>query len=77
MVTVTATGKNNCPVEGVTVTATVNKSGSKRISVSPSSSVTDENGETTFTITAKDSAGRAVVKFKTGDIKVKGKVTVR
>lgn len=76
-VTVTATGKNNCPVEGVTVTATVNKSGSKRISVSPSSSVTDENGETTFTITAKNSTGRAVVKFKTGDIKVKGKVTVK
>lgn len=76
-VTVTATGKNNCPVEGVTVTATVNKSGSKRISVSPSSSVTDENGETTFTITAKDMTGKAVVKFKTGDIKVKGKVTVK
>ena len=72
-VTVTATGENNCLVEGATVTATVNKSGSKRISVSPTSSVTDENGEATFTITAKNMAGSAKVIFKAGDIKVKYK----
>ena len=58
-VTVTVTGDDNCPVEGETVTATIGASGKKRISVSPASQLTNENGQATFTITAKKKTGKA------------------
>ena len=66
-VTVTVTGVGSCAVEGETVTAKVT-TGSNRISVSPPSSVTDENGEATFTITAKNKTGKAQVSFKAGAV---------
>ena len=65
-VTVTVTGGGGCPVEDETVTATINKAGQKRISISPASAATDESGEAEFTITAKDKPGSAKVTFKAG-----------
>lgn len=72
-VTVTVTGASGCAVEGETVTATV-ISGQKRATVSPSSGVTDENGQTAFTITAKKIC-KAKVVFKAGSLQ--GLTTVR
>ena len=63
-VTVTVTGNGNCPVEGETVTATVGASGKKRISVSPTSQTTNENGQATFTITTKKKTGKARITFQ-------------
>ena len=47
-----------CPAEGMTVTAVVNNKGKKLISVSPTSAVTDENGDAKFTIKAKNKKER-------------------
>ncbi len=63
-VTVMVTGDGNCPVEGETVTATIGASGKKRVSVSPTSQSTNENGQAIFTITAKKKAGKARVTFQ-------------
>ncbi|MDO8141998.1 MAG: hypothetical protein Q6358_10905 [Candidatus Brocadiales bacterium] len=63
-VTITVTGDGNCPVEGETVTATIGASGKKRVSVSPASRTTDENGQATFTITARKKIGKARVTFQ-------------
>ena len=62
-VTVAVTGSGNCPVEGETITATIGASGKKRISVSPASQLTNENGQAIFTITAKKKIGKARVAF--------------
>ena len=67
-VTVTVTGANDCAVEGETVTATINFAGRNRISISPTSAITDENGQATFTIAAKKKAGVARITFKAGDV---------
>ena len=67
-VTVTVTGANGCAVEGESVTATINSAGNKRISISPSSGETDENGQAIFTITAKKT-GNARVTFSAGDLR--------
>jgi len=63
-VTVTVTGDGNCPVEGETITAAIAASGRKRVSVSPTSQTTNENGQATFTITAKKKAGKARITFQ-------------
>lgn len=63
-VTVTVTGDSNCPVEGEMVTATIGATGKKRISVSPSSQTTNENGHVTFTITSQKKVGKARVTFQ-------------
>src|SRR3990172_1988294 len=63
-VTMTVTGNGNCPVEGETVTATIGASGKKRVSVSPTSQKTDENGQATFTITARKKLGKVKVTFQ-------------
>ncbi len=76
-VTVTVTGADDCAVEAETVTATINAAGKKRISVSPTSDSTDENGQATFTITAKNKTGNARVTFKAGDVKKSMTVKVR
>ncbi|HHT9107425.1 MAG TPA: fibronectin type III domain-containing protein [Candidatus Wunengus sp. YC63] len=60
---------DNCVPEGNTVIATIGKAGSRRISISSTSEVTDENGEARFTITAKDKVGKAKVTFKSGSVK--------
>ena len=62
-VAVLVQGRNDCPVEGIPVEATITV-GSRRISVSPATQQTNENGETSFTITA-NKIGRAKVTFKT------------
>ena len=67
-VTVTVTGADGCAVEGEMVTATTNMAGNKRISISPSSGETDENGQAIFTITAKKT-GNARVTFSAGDLR--------
>ena len=71
-----AAGWDDCTVEGAIVTATINAPGKKRISVSPSSAITDENGQATFTITAKKK-GNSKVTFKAGDVKKSIIVKVR
>ena len=76
-VTVTVTGDAGCLVDGETVTATINSAGKKRISVSPTSDSTDEDGQATFTITAKNKTGNARVTFKAGDAKKSMTVKVR
>ncbi|KKS28071.1 MAG: hypothetical protein UU89_C0048G0007 [Parcubacteria group bacterium GW2011_GWC2_42_11] len=68
-VTVSVKGEDNCPVEGETVTATINKGGQKRISISPSSQTTDENSQATFAITAGKKTGNARVVFRAGSLK--------
>jgi len=75
--TVTVKGENDCLVDGETVTATINNAGKKRISILPSSAITDSNGETTFVITAKNKTGNARVTFKAGDLKKSIVVRVR
>ena len=62
-----ATGVYGCAVEGETVTATINAAGKRRISISPTSTSTDENGRATFTITARKKIGNARVTFKVGN----------
>ncbi len=52
-----------CPAEGMTVTAVVDSKGRNLISVSPTSAVTDENGEASFTIKAKNKTGKTKVSF--------------
>lgn len=61
--TVTVTCDNGTPVAGTTVTATVIK-GKKRVSVLPTSEITDTNGQATFTIKAKNKTGNAKVRFE-------------
>ena len=76
-VTVTVTGNGGCPVEEETVTATIDKAGKKRISISPASAVTDESGEAEFTITATEKLGTAKVTFKAGKKSLPYTVKVR
>ncbi|TVL99634.1 MAG: hypothetical protein CV087_17380 [Candidatus Brocadia sp. WS118] len=64
--TVTVTCGNGEPKAGILVTATV-RNGKKRVSVSPSSAVTDTNGHAIFTITARKNTGNAKVRFDTAD----------
>lgn len=76
-VTVTVTGEYDYPVEGEEVKAKVNKEGKKRISVSPSSGITDSNGQAIFTITAGKKKGNAKVKFQAGCLKKSVTVKVK
>lgn len=64
-VTVTVTGKDGCPAEGETVKASVS-TGKSRISVSPASQETDENGQAVFTVIAGMKTGKAMITFKAG-----------
>ena len=68
-VTIMVTGIDNCPIEGETATATINAAGKKRISISPSSQTTDENGQVAFTITAGKKTGNARVTFQSGSVR--------
>ena len=68
---------DDCLAAGVTVTATTNKAGAKRISISPASAKTDASGEAEFTITATKKTGNAKVTFTAGDVKKKMTVKVR
>ena len=59
----------NCIPEGKTVTATIGKAGSRRISISSTTEVTDANGQAKFTITAKNKIGSAKVIFNADSLK--------
>ena len=76
-VKVTLTPIEGClPEEGEVVTAKINKSDRKRISISPRSATTDVNGEAFFVITAKNKTGNAKVKFRYENLKDTVKVKV-
>ncbi len=75
-VTVTLEG-DNCFPAGKIVTANISKVGSRRVSVSPKSAITDEAGKATFTITAKDKTGKAKVTFNTWSLKKSVTVKIR
>lgn len=75
-VIVTLLGADGIIFGSETITATINKSGSKRISILPTSASTDENGQAKFTITAKR-VGNARVTFKAGSLKKSIVVKVR
>ncbi|MEK9144991.1 MAG: hypothetical protein AAB339_05220, partial [Elusimicrobiota bacterium] len=68
-VTIAVSGEDDCLVEGEIVTATINATGKRLISISPSTQATDENGEAMFTITAKNKIGIARVTFSAGGFK--------
>ncbi|HHT9107142.1 MAG TPA: hypothetical protein ACFYEF_02405 [Candidatus Wunengus sp. YC63] len=68
---------DNCAPESKTVTATIGRVGSKRISVSSTEEVTDENGQAKFMITAGNKIGNAKVTFKTDNLKKSVVVKVR
>ena len=57
-------GADDCPVEGVAVTATIYGKGKRLTDISPDSQETDTNGQAVFSISAKDKKGTAVIKFK-------------
>lgn len=76
-VVVTLIPAEGCPPEeGEVITAKVNRTGRKRISVSPQSATTNAQGEATFTITAKKKTGNAKVRFRHGNLKITVKVKV-
>ena len=74
--TITLTCKDGFPSVNQLVTAKV-VSGKKRVTVSPAEVSTNEDGQATFTITATNKTGTAVVRFKhknlVGDVTVKVK----
>ena len=59
---------DDCVPAGSTVTATIGKVGSKRISVAPASQASDKDGQAVFTITAMK-VGNAKVVFKENSLK--------
>jgi len=71
---VTLTCKGATPTVGQPVKAKI-ISGKKLVNVSPAEAYTDGNGQATFTITAANKTGNAIVRFKhknlTGDVTVK------
>ncbi|MCF6147408.1 MAG: hypothetical protein E3K37_01995 [Candidatus Kuenenia sp.] len=74
-VTVIVTGEDGCLVTDESISVDINKSGKKRITVSPEKGRTDSQGEAVFTVTALNKKGSARVRFKTenakGTLKVK------
>jgi len=67
-VVISLEGEDCIPV-GQAVVASTNKLGSRRISISSSTVVTDENGDATFTITARKKFGNAIVRVKVDNLK--------
>lgn len=74
-VTITVISTDGSPSVGELVTTKI-KSGKKRISISPQSADTDDNGQAIFTITATKETGNAKVKFKAAS-DLKTTVTVK
>ena len=68
---------DNCVPEGKTVTAKIGKFGSKRISISSTSEITDEYGQAKFMITAGNKIGNVKVTFKTDNLKKSIVIRVR
>jgi len=65
-VTVTVTGDGDCEVKGEKVTAKVDASGKKMVSVKPASVKTGEDGSATFTLKAKSKTGATRVDLQHG-----------
>ncbi len=59
----------DCVPSSQMVIVTTNRAGSKRILFSSSTVVTDEDGNATFTITAKNKIGNAIVRVKVDSLK--------
>ena len=76
-VTVTVNGDTCDVVAGETVMATINKTGKKLLSISPTITQTDDYGQAVFTITAKKKIGEGRVTFKAGSVKKSITVKVR
>jgi|SRR3972149_1968100 len=76
-VTVILKGKKDCSTEGKIVTATINKVGNIRITVTPANQAVDENGEAKLVITARNKVGNARVTFKADNLKMFLTVKVR
>ena len=76
-VTVKITGEDGCSVEGETVTAKIAPSGKRLVSISSLNEITDTNGETTFTITAKKKTGKARVTFRAAGQKKSITLTIK
>lgn len=72
-ISIMATDDRGCPVEGVKCKRILSSSSKRHIDVTPRSTKSDENGQTVFTITAKEK-GAAKIKFKVKGIE--GKMTV-
>jgi hypothetical protein len=73
--TVTVTCEDGSPIAGLAVTFTV-QTGKQRIFVSPSSAVTDVNGQATFTVTATQKTGNAKIRFEAAGLRDTVKVKV-
>lgn len=67
-IAVVITGAEGCPIEGITVTATVIL-GKKRVSLPFSSGETDEKGTAIFKIAGKKK-GRAIILFQASNLKI-------
>ena len=74
-VAMTITCEDGTPVEGERVAWKI-KMGKKNISIKQKSATTNVNGKSVFTITGIK-RGKAIVEFKSGDLKFKVKVSVR
>jgi len=68
-ITVTITGEYDAPAESETIETKVDASGKKLISVLPSSSTTNADGQVSFVITAGKKAGKTRITFKAGCLK--------
>lgn len=76
-VTVTVKADEGCDLSGRIVTASINKSGKNRISVSPSEGITDANGKVEFEINYVRKKGNATATFKVKGSKAKAKLKVK
>ena len=76
-ITVTLAGKEECSPVSKMVVATVNKAGSKRISVTPTNQEANEKGKAKFTITTKNIPGNAKVTFEVDSLEKSLTVKVR
>ncbi|MFN3532324.1 MAG: carboxypeptidase regulatory-like domain-containing protein [Candidatus Brocadia sp.] len=74
--TITVLCADGSPLAGETITWKI-KSGKRRITITPDSSVTDTNGEARFTITTTEKTGEAKIKFEDKSAGLKTTVTVR
>ena len=75
-VVVTVKGDGDCLAEGATVNVKIDKSGTKKVSVSEESVNTDENGEAAFTITGIKK-GKAKITFSVNSLEKKVTVKVK
>ena len=68
---------DTCVPEGETVTATIGRVDSKRVSVSSTEEITDEDGLAKFIISARDKMGNAKVTFEANNLRKSVVVKVR